>query len=725
MAEPTTLRTIWINHLMPFRLNRLSYIMVMLITISWTFAVSAKAFPPISASDVGGEHPGVEDVEPSWQTAVEIFEIQGAGLASPFATQTVTTKDNVVTAVAANGFFMQTPESRTDSNPETSDGIFVFTSGTPPVQVGDLVDVTGEVVEFFDLTEFANNLTIMVTSSSNPLPGPVAFDADTPSPNQPQPENELERYEGMLVKVTSGTATAPSDRFGDAKIVAGPKRAFREPGILYPGLPGLPVWDGNPEIFELDPNGLGLNDVPIHAGIEIISAVGPLTFSFGDYQLLPIELTVAGSLSPRPVRERGDKEAIIATQNLERLYDDLDAPDLNEPVLTAGEFQARLSKISMQIRQVLKAPDILALQEVENLNTLQRLADQIESDDPALSYTPYLREGNDISGIDVAFLVRNTVQVDSVKQIGKNARFGFNGRDFTLHDRPPLILYGKIDSVAQFPITVMAVHNRSLSGITGRDSTRVRTKRFKQALWISQRIQEMQQANPDIHLLVTGDFNAFQFTDGYVDVLGQITGNLDPAPALFTGSDEVDPDLTNQILSLPAEERYSFIFRGSAQALDHMLTSQAFNPFVSGTAYARGNSDAPISFEDDATTPLRSADHDGLALYVNFGVIDAIDEPDRLKSPGGFVLEQNYPNPFNPETFIRFSLPRAGRVSLRVFNALGQEIRTLVQREYEAGLHKVRWDGTDNPGNAVPSGVYFYYLRTGDLTQVRKMILLR
>jgi len=101
---------------------------------------------------------------------------------------------------------------------------------------------------------------------------PMEFGTATPSPNQPQPKTELERYEGMLVKVMNGTVTAPSDRFDEAKIVAGPNRTFREPGVKFPGLPGLPVWDGNPEIFELNPDVVGLPNIKIPAGVEIESA---------------------------------------------------------------------------------------------------------------------------------------------------------------------------------------------------------------------------------------------------------------------------------------------------------------------------------------------------------------------------------------------------------------------------------------------------------------------
>ena len=77
------------------------------------------------------------------------------------------TEDNVVTAVGVDGFFMQTPTSRTDGDIDTSDGIFVFTGAAPAVAVGDLVDVLGQVVEFFGFTEFTAGATVTVTARAS------------------------------------------------------------------------------------------------------------------------------------------------------------------------------------------------------------------------------------------------------------------------------------------------------------------------------------------------------------------------------------------------------------------------------------------------------------------------------------------------------------------------------------------------------------------------------
>jgi hypothetical protein len=92
------------------------------------------------------------------------------------------------------------------------------------------------------------------------------------------------------------------------------------------------------------------------------------------------------------------------------------------------------------------------------------------------------------------------------------------------------------------------------------------------------------------------------------------------------------------------------------------------------------------------------------------------------KQPG--VL-QNYPNPFNPTTQIVFNIPEATTVTIRIYNMLGQLVRTLNDGILEAGLHSVVWDATDNGGNHLPSGIYIYRLQAGDYNEIRKMTLMR
>jgi hypothetical protein len=93
--------------------------------------------------------------------------------------------------------------------------------------------------------------------------------------------------------------------------------------------------------------------------------------------------------------------------------------------------------------------------------------------------------------------------------------------------------------------------------------------------------------------------------------------------------------------------------------------------------------------------------------------------------PDHFELRQNYPNPFNPSTTISFSLPAQSRVTLKVFNMLGQTVCTLVDRMYPAGQYSVGWDGATDNGQRVASGVYFYQLRAGSQLLTKSMTFLK
>jgi predicted extracellular nuclease len=564
----------------------------------------------------------------------EIFEIQGAGSASPYADLAVITEGNVVTAVGPNGFAMQTPNDRADGNADTSDGIYVFTGSAPTVAVGDLVNVTGEIVEFFGFTEFTNNPTVTVISAGLDLPTPVSLDAATPSPDPTSPSCaiEFECYEGMLVEIANGTVTGPNQRFGsdpvaEVHITAASDRTFREPGLEFPGTPGLPVWDGNPEVFELDANRLGLDNSPIPAG-SAFSATGIIGYEFGGYELWPTSLTVDTGDFPKSVRDNHWLEATVGSLNLFRLFDDVDDPPgsnafgepTNDFVVSTEEYQRRLNKFASYIVDGMNTPDIIGVQEVESLKVLEDLAAAVNTVNPSAQYQAYLVDGNDIGGIDVGFLVRKwRVWVWSVEQLGADETY-VNPEDGSLdilHDRPPLLLKGWAGLLR---INVMVVHNRSLSSIS---SERVQVKRLKQAESIAQKVQDIQsQRNKHKrNLVVLGDFNAFEFSDGYVDALGHIRGDFDPAESMVSGADLVDPNLMNQLMSMPEEERYSFIFRGNAQTLDHALTSQSLDFRVRGMEFARGNADAAVDLINDDTTSLRASDHDGLVLYIDTGTL--------------------------------------------------------------------------------------------------------
>ena len=93
--------------------------------------------------------------------------------------------------------------------------------------------------------------------------------------------------------------------------------------------------------------------------------------------------------------------------------------------------------------------------------------------------------------------------------------------------------------------------------------------------------------------------------------------------------------------------------------------------------------------------------------------------------PASYTLNQNYPNPFNPSTEIAFALPSASHVTLTVYNILGQSVKTLVDGDLTEGSHQVTWDGTDNGGSIVSSGIYFYRIQANNFVATKKMTLLK
>jgi len=99
--------------------------------------------------------------------------------------------------------------------------------------------------------------------------------------------------------------------------------------------------------------------------------------------------------------------------------------------------------------------------------------------------------------------------------------------------------------------------------------------------------------------------------------------------------------------------------------------------------------------------------------------------PESNRQPGSYALGQNYPNPFNSATHFTYSAPAASRITITIYNAVGQAIRTLWSGQRESGVYALEWDGTDDSGAAAASGLYFCILRANQFTEVRKMALLR
>lgn len=126
-------------------------------------------------------------------------------------------------------------------------------------------------------------------------------------------------------------------------------------------------------------------------------------------------------------------------------------------------------------------------------------------------------------------------------------------------------------------------------------------------------------------------------------------------------------------------------------------------------------------------TPVGTLYLDDLMLVAGEAPLPptAVEETRGEALPGAFALRQNYPNPFNSHTVIGFDLPDGGDVDLALYDLLGQRVATLARGLRPAGTYALRWDGRDDGGQELASGAYLYRLRSGDRTEMRKLLLVR
>jgi predicted extracellular nuclease len=326
-------------------------------------------------------------------TITPIHDIQGPGASSPLS-GSVTIRA-IVIGVKSNGFFVQEEEADYDADPNTSEGIFVFTSSAPPAAaaVAAQVQVTGTISEFVPsgdpLDPPSTQLTsptVLQLSTGNPLPAPVTLTATFPDPAGPF--DQLERVEHMRVSVGSITASGPSqgsineaDATGTNNgrfhgVVTGVARPFREAGIQAPdpppsgSIPPIPRWDFNPERIRVESAGLaGQPALTVRSGDVVGPLVGPLDYRSRAYAIHPdgtnTPVVTPGTLTTT-VSAAAGHEVTIASFNLQGFFDTVNDPAIGEPVLTQAAYDTRLAKASIAIRQHLRHPDIVAVQEVDS-----------------------------------------------------------------------------------------------------------------------------------------------------------------------------------------------------------------------------------------------------------------------------------------------------------------------------------------------------------------------
>jgi uncharacterized protein len=572
-------------------------------------------------------------------TPAAIHDIQGPGLATPLLGQDLTTT-GIVTGLKTNGFFIQTPDANVDANPATSEAIFVFTSSAPFAAVGSAVTVNGTASEFFDLTQLDSSLPgdVTVNSAGNPLPAAVTL--TTTILNPAGSLTQLERFEGMRLHANSLVSVAPTNNFGETfTVLTGVARPLREPGIEISlpvppdptsGVPDccIPRWDENPERIMIDSDGLaGSSPISVTSNVTFSSVTGPLDFSFGDYKVLPEtppSTTANMSAVPLPLPVAG--EFTVAGFNIENFNNDA----------------TQRQKAALAIRDVLRLPDVIGTIEIFDLADLQALATEIQSISGVV-YEARLIEADgtsEDSDQDVGFLIKaSRIQIDSVTQVELSGCDGTasscntfidpnTGQPALLNDRPPLVLRATVDpsGTDPRPIIVIVNHLRSfidIEAVTG-EGPRVRAKRKAQAEFLADLLQDLQTSDPTTPIMSIGDYNAYQFNDGFTDPVATIKGTptADDQVVVDESPDLVNPNFINLTDALPSNQRYSFIFEGTPQAIDHFIVNTVAKSYLQRYVIARNNSDFPevpgSAFSADPTRPERNSDHDMPVGYFKF-----------------------------------------------------------------------------------------------------------
>ncbi len=589
---------------------------------------------------------------------ISIKEIQAAK-PSPYASKSVTTT-GIVVGVKSNGFYLESPGAST--NPTTPEGILIYTGSTTKptfIAVGNEVKVTG-VVETYPTTgltpgtEIDGPQTFSLVASNQPLPEPVKITKEMDSPAGGI--YQFTRFEGMRVAIDSLTTTSGTDAsLSEAAetnasngrfygVVTGVPRPFREPGIsvtdtAFGAVPaGVPLWDSNPELLYIDSLVLGGPAINLTSNTLLTGVVGVMDFSFGQPEVLldaSNRPTVTGGMVPQPIPAQASNEFTIASFNMERFYNDkadADNPGSSAVTVTTEAYQRRLNKASLAVRTILNMPDIIGTQEIENLAVLTDLAHKISDDAVAAGqadplYQPYLFLANDGTAINTGFLVKSTrVNTLGIDQIGLNTTFtNSQGSQAILNDRTPLVLHAGIKrgSAPDYPVTVISVHQRSLINVGDPTSTgaTVRLKREAQAEFLAKLIQGYQATGE--HVVTVGDYNAFEFSDGYVDSLGVTKGTPVPASQVVTPpvAGLANPPLVDLVTLLPADQRQSYVEVGSAQVLDHVVVTSDLVPTNTKLVYAHIDSDFPLVNLNDSTSPTRISDHDPAVAFFSIPAV--------------------------------------------------------------------------------------------------------
>jgi hypothetical protein len=616
------------------------------------------------------------EVPPPDPVAHLIHEIQGAGAASPLDGTAVIVEAVVVGDFqgtgALRGFYLQEEDEQADTDPLTSEGIFVF-DGDFGVEVanGDLVEVIGTVDEFNGLTEITSVTSVTVLSSDNGVtPATVTLPVTAIS--------DFEVFEGMSVHLPQSLVISEFfnyDRFGE--IVLTTERQFQPTALFEPGSPeAMQLAAANPlSRITLDDGRTPQNPDPaIHpngaeftlenlfrAGDAVTNVRGVLDFAFGLYRVHPTQGADFAVQNPRPAQHAevgGSLE--VAAFNVLNYFSTIDTgvficgPLENQECRGAdddGEFTRQRDKVISALAEI--DADVVGLMEIENHPTDEALADLVSGLNERVGAGTYAYIGSGSIGPDAI----------RIALIYKPARLTPIGADAVLDSDEfldPNDLGGAQNRPAQAQtfeenatgelFTVVVNHLKSKGSECGPgDDDPVQGNcnltRALSAAVLADWLGTDPTASGDPDFLVIGDLNSYD--------------KEDPIDVLTSGADDTlgtADDFTDLILQFEGESAYSFLFDGMLGYLDYALANQSLLGQITGATEWHINADEPdlidydTTFKQDAQDALfapdafRSSDHDaviiGLTLDQTPPVVAA--ELDRIvatRNTGLFIVD--------------------------------------------------------------------------------------
>jgi endonuclease/exonuclease/phosphatase family metal-dependent hydrolase len=583
----------------------------------------------------------------------------------------------IVVGVMSGGDFPGTvyisePSSSWDSLIATAEGMPVF--GVASVNsacavVGATITVVGEVVE--SNTVVSSDITAADTPGTGVLPTSCTVTSTSGTMTQSiSPGSTLNSFGGALeytgmtmsatfyaVSPTSGTlaeSTETQTSTGQfwatlASNSSTNNHLFRSAGIAgdeYTSSTApstVATWAGNPQRVLIDTTTFGGSPVNITVGQTITcttgsgiakgatAGIGLIDYVLGYARLLIFSTsvcTVGGTVATTTSATADSTHFHVGTLDLNRFYSTTGATT-GSVAVTAAAYATRLAKAASAIVNSLGEPDILSLQEVQDLPTLTDLANSVNSlatDSPA--YVPSLTQGNDANSLNLGFLVKSkTVVTDSVTQMeASNTYTTASGGSATLWERPPLVLQAEFKRSigSSYPVTVLDVHLIPRDNIG--DATLgpdIRAHRAAQASALSALVQSYQTAGDNV--VVAGNLNAFEFSDGYVDVTGIINGSPAAAKAVtlyqVSSTTAALADFNTQVA---ATSRYNYIERGDAVTYEHILASATVSnnstasaslaSYVSAVTQPHFSADFAAINANTSTTAAGLTPHDGFVV---------------------------------------------------------------------------------------------------------------